>query len=151
MNLKVDYQQLGTKGVYTALQTGMVDTVNTVPNGLRAYSWWEFIKYCQLPYQSYADAYLMANSDWLNSLPEDLRQMLLEVGREIGDAATAGIMDASADVLDEFTSQHGGTVTILQGDAKAEFDQMLSDKVFPELSKMVSPAVIEAAQNHPAP
>ena len=149
--LKVDYQKLGTKGVYTALQTGMVDTVNTVPNGLRAYSWWEFIKYCQLPYQSYADAYLMANSDWLNSLPEDLRQMLLEVGREIGDAATAGIMDASADVLDEFTSQHGGTVTILQGDAKAEFDQMLSDKVFPELSKMVSQAVIEAAQNHPAP
>ncbi|GIS89491.1 MAG: hypothetical protein CM1200mP18_22010 [Gammaproteobacteria bacterium] len=31
--LKVDYQKLGTRDVYTALQTGMVDTVNTVPNG----------------------------------------------------------------------------------------------------------------------
>ena len=149
--LGVDYQKLGTKGVYTALQTGMVNTVNTVPNGVRAYSWWEFLKYCQLPYQSYADSYLMANSDWLNGLPQDLRNMILEVGQELGEVATRGIMDASAKVLEEFKSEHGGTVTIMQGEAKAEFDQLLKDKVFPALADMVSPGVLKAAQNHPAP
>ena len=148
--LNVDYQKLGTKGVYTALQTGMVDTVNTVPNGVRTYGWWEFLKYCQLPYQSYADSYLMANGDWFNGLPKDLQDLVLEVGNEIGKVASEGIMAASAQVLEEFTSQHGGTVTVMQGAAKEEFDQLLRTKVFPALAGMVSPAVLKAAQDHPA-
>ena len=143
--LKVDYQKLGTRDVYTALQTGMVDTVNTVPNGLKAYSWWEFLKYCQIPYQSYADAYLMANADWLDSLPADLREIMMQVGKEVGAKASANIMDASAAILEEFKT-HGGTVTVRQGAAKAEFDQLLADKVFPALSDMVSADLLKAAQ-----
>jgi hypothetical protein len=53
-------------------------------------------------------------------------------------------------VLEEFTSQHGGTVTVMQGAAKEEFDQLLRTKVFPALAGMVSPAVLKAAQDHPA-
>lgn len=147
--LKVDYQKLGTRDVYTALQTGMVDTVNTVPNGLKSYSWWEFLKYCQIPYQSYADAYLMANGPWLDSLPADLRQIMMDVGKEVGEMASANIMEASANILDEFT-HHGGRVTVLQGAAKAEFDQLLADKVFPALSDMVSADLLKAAQAFPA-
>jgi len=143
--LKVDYQKLGTRDVYTALQTGMVDTVNTVPNGLKAYSWWEFLKFCQIPYLSYADAYVLANGPWVDSLPDDLRQILTDVGKEIGDKASANIMDASAGILEEFKS-HGGTVTVLQGAAKAEFDQLLADVVFPALSGMVSADLLKAAQ-----
>jgi len=59
-------------------------------------------------------------------------------------------MAASAQVLEEFTSQHGGTVTVMQGAAKEEFDQLLRTKVFPALAGMVSPAVLKAAQDHPA-
>jgi TRAP-type C4-dicarboxylate transport system substrate-binding protein len=147
--LKVDYQKLGTRDVYTALQTGMVDTVNTVPNGLKAYSWWEFLKYCQIPYQSYADAYVMANANWLENLPADLRQIMMDVGKEIGAKASANIMNASAGILEEFKS-HGGTVTVRQGAAKAEFDQLLADKVFPALSDMVSADLLKAAQAFPA-
>ena len=147
--LKVDYQKLGTRDVYTALQTGMVDTVNTVPNGVKAYSWWEFLKYCQLPYQSYADAYIMANGPWLDSLPADLRDILMAVGKEVGDKASASIMDASTAILEEFKA-HGGTVTVLQGDAKAEFDQWLAEKVFPALADMVDADLLKAAQEFPA-
>lgn len=147
--LKVDYQKLGTRDVYTALQTGMVDTVNTVPNGLKAYSWWEFLKYCKLPYQSYADAYIMANGTWIKNLPADLRSLVLQVGMEVGNQASANIMDASGQILEEFKT-HGGSVTILQGHAKSEMDQLLADKVFPALADMVDPDLLKAAQNFPA-
>ena len=59
---------LKTSEVYTALQTGMIDTINTPPQSIRAYSWWEFLKFGQRPYQYFADAYIMAN-DWFNKLP----------------------------------------------------------------------------------
>ena len=65
---------LKTSEVYTALQTGMIDTINTPPQSIRAYSWWEFLKFGQKPYQYFADAYIMANSDWFNKLPSDLQK-----------------------------------------------------------------------------
>ena len=43
----------------------MIDTINSPPGSIEAYSWWEFLKYAQKPYQYYADAYIMANSTYL--------------------------------------------------------------------------------------
>jgi len=47
---------LPTGEVYTALQTGMIDTINSPPGSIEAYSWWEYLNYAQKPYQYFADA-----------------------------------------------------------------------------------------------
>ena len=65
------------------LQTGMIDTINSPPGSIEAYSWWEFLSYGQKPYQYFADAYIMANKDWMQSLPDDLQQLVLKVGAEL--------------------------------------------------------------------
>ena len=91
----------------------------------------------------------MANADRLDSLPADLREIMMQAGKEVGAKASANIMDASAAILEEFKT-HGGTVTVRQGAAKAEFDQLLADKVFPALSDMVSADLLKAAQAFPA-
>ena len=85
----------------------------------------------------------------LSILPADLREIMMQVGKEVGAKASANIMDASAAILEEFKT-HGGTVTVRQGAAKAEFDQLLADKVFPALSDMVSADLLKAAQAFPA-
>ena len=85
---------LKTGEVYTALQTGMIDTINSPPGSIEAYSWWEFLKYGQKPYQYYADAYIMANSTWFNGLPADLQKIIMDVGKEVGKLST--LMPAKA-------------------------------------------------------
>ncbi|HJM52021.1 MAG TPA: TRAP transporter substrate-binding protein [Alphaproteobacteria bacterium] len=143
--LNVKMISLPTREVYTSLQTGMIDTLNTVPNGLKAYSWWEYLKFGQLPYQAFADAYLTANSAWFDGLPKDLQQIILDVGKEVGAKSSAQIMKASDDLLKEFQGR-GGVVTVLQGAAKAEFDKLSDEVVFPALAELVDADVLKAAQ-----
>ena len=143
--LKVSGVSLPTREVYTSLQTGMIDTINSVPEGLRAYSWWELLKYVQLPYQSYSDAYIMANGTWFNGLPQDLQDLIMEVGREVGAIATKSVMENAEIILDEF-KQRGGVVTVLDGAAKAEFDTLMQERVIPQVEDLIAPEVLAAAQ-----
>ncbi len=135
---------LPTGEVYTSLQTGMIDTINSPPGSIKAYSWWEYLKYGQLPYQSFADAYIMANKTWFDGLPEDLQALLLEVGMEIGAQSTATIMQAGEETLTEFR-ERGGVVTMLDGEAKAEFDRLMEEKVLPEMTELIDAEVLQAA------
>lgn len=136
---------LPTGEVYTALQTGMIDTINSPPGSVRAYSWWEHLSYAQLPYQYFSDAYLMANTDWYDSLPEDLQQLLQDVGAEIGGISTAKIIETGEETLVQF-KERGGVVTVLQGDQKAEFDALMQSEVMPAMADLIDAPVLEAAQ-----
>ncbi|MCY4245239.1 MAG: TRAP transporter substrate-binding protein [Gammaproteobacteria bacterium] len=137
---------LPTGEVYTSLQSGLIDTINSPPIGVKAYSWWEFLKFGQLPYQYFADAYLMANRAWFNNLPRDLRELMLEVGRDMGQRSTDTIMQTAEGILAEF-KQRGGVVTTLSGRRKAEFDELMQDSILPRMTEMVDPAVLKAAQD----
>ena len=136
---------LPTGEVYASLQSGMIDTINSPPGSIRAYSWWEYLKYGQKPYQYFADAYIMANATWFNSLPDDLQQLLLEVGEEIGAISTSTIMQTGEETLTEFQEQ-GGVVTVLSGEEKARFDALMNDKVLPAIADKIDAEVLEAAQ-----
>lgn len=136
---------LPTGEVYTALQTGMIDTINSPPGSIKAYSWWEYLAYAQLPYQYFSDAYVMANADWFNSLPADLQTLLRDVGAEIGAISTSKILQVGEDTLTEF-QQRGGVVTMLEGTAKAEFDTLMVEEVMPAMADLVDQPALEAAQ-----
>lgn len=135
---------LPTREVYTALQTGMIDTINSPPGSIKAYGWWEYLGYAQLPYQYFSDAYIMANTDWFRGLPADLQQVLIEVGREVGAVSTATIMQEGEETLAEFR-ERGGVVTLLEGAEKAEFDRIMNDEVKPAMADLVDDTVLDAA------
>lgn len=137
---------LSTEEVYTALQNGMIDTLSTVPTAVKAYSWWDHLKFAQLPYSVYADAELMANATWFNGLPKDLQELVLEVGRQISKEATEGTMAGNAAALKEMAEKKGGRITTVSGKALEEFVALDRDRTEPELAKMVSPEILAAAR-----
>ena len=136
---------LPTGEVYTALQTGMIDTINSPPGSIEAYSWWEYLNYAQKPYQYFADAYIMANQDWFASLPIDLQDLVLEVGAEVGELATNTIVGAGESTLEKFV-ERGGIITTLSGAEKAKFDIMMAEKVMPAMADMFDADVLRAAE-----
>lgn len=141
--LGADAVSMPTGEVYTALQNGMIDTFATVPSAIKAYSWWDHIKYAELPHQFYADSFILANQVWFDGLPEDVQQLLIEVGEEISEESTASIMSFSDEVLEEFVSM-GGQVDTLSEEAQAKFERINREEVFPGLSEMIDPEVLEA-------
>ncbi|MDG2474017.1 MAG: TRAP transporter substrate-binding protein [Paracoccaceae bacterium] len=140
---------LPTGEVYTALQTGMIDTINSPPGSIEAYSWWEYLQYAQKPYQYFADAYIMANKTWFESLPEDLQKLIIDVGHEIGNRSTNTILDAGEATLTKF-QERGGIITVLSGNEKKKFDQLMKEKVMPAMADMIDSDALKAAQNYVA-
>ena len=136
---------LSTEEIYTALQSGMIDTVATVPTAVKAYAWWDHLKFAQMPYAVFADAELMANAKWLAGLPKDQRDLLLTVGREISKEATDQTYKGNAEALKELEKK-GGKVTTLQGRALEELKTLDREKTEPELAKMMSPEIYAAAK-----
>ena len=136
---------LSTEEIYTALQSGMIDTVATVPTAVKAYSWWDHLKFAQMPYAVFADAELMANARWLAGLPKDQRDLLLAVGREVSKEATEQTYKGNAEALKEL-EQKGGKVTTLRGAALEELKKLDREKTEPELAKMMSPEIYAAAK-----
>jgi len=136
---------LKTGEVYTALQTGMIDTINTPPQSIRAYSWWEFLKFGQKPYQYFADAYIMANSDWFNKLPNDLQKVVLDAGKKIGDVSTSKIIGVGEEVISEFEAR-GGKITVLAGAERDKFDKLMSEKVLPAMKDKFDSDALKAAE-----
>ncbi len=138
---------LPTREVYTSLQNGTIDTVSTVPAALRAYSWWEFLKAGQLPWLTFADAYLMANQSWFDGLPADVQAVLLEEGARTSQEATDSIMAASMEANEQFKAR-GGTITTLAGDELAKLRKLEDEKVEPALAELVDTDVLDAVKRH---
>lgn len=137
---------LSTEEVYTALQNGMIDTLSTVPTAVKAYAWWDHLKFAQLPYAIYADSELMANANWFAGLPKDVQELMLQVGREVSKEATEQTMTGNAAALKEMVEKKGGKITTLTGAALEEFRKLDREKTEPELAKMVSPEILAAAR-----
>ena len=133
-----------TREVYSGLQTGMINTINSPPGSIRAFSWWEFLAYGQKPYQYFADAYIMANATWFNGLPADLQKLLRDVGAEVGRISTEKIMQTGEETLAAFKGR-GGVVTTLSGAALDEFNALMRDEVIPVIAQKVDARVLEAA------
>ncbi len=138
-----------TGEVYSGLQTGLIDTINSPPGSIRAFSWWEYLTHGQKPYQYYADAYIMANATWFNGLPEDLQQLLLEVGAEVGAVSTETILTSGEETLAEFR-ERGGVVNTLEGDALTAFDTLMTEKVQPAIADKIDAEVLDAAKTFAA-
>lgn len=145
--LGINYVKVSTAEVYTALKSGMINTLGTVPSAIKAYSWWDFVKYAQQPYNFYADAYVAVNAKWWATLPQDLKDIVLnDVGPRISKEATEGVMAFSSDILKEFVDKHGGTVSTLPHAEVQKLIELEKTKVWPKIAEKMDPALYEAAK-----
>lgn len=142
---KMSVVSLSTEEVYSALQSGMIDTLSTVPTAVKAYAWWDHLKVAQLPYAVYADSELMANGTWFNSLPANIQKIMIDVGARISKEATEGTMAGNAAALKELVDKHGGKITALSGPALEAFQKLDREQTQPALSKMMSKEIFDAA------
>jgi TRAP-type C4-dicarboxylate transport system substrate-binding protein len=147
--LGVNYVSVNTPEVYTALQQGMINMICTVPDALKAYGWWDFIKYVQTPYYLYSDAYITVNTRWWSSLPQDIRDIVLnEVAPKVSKIATDEIMKISKETLDEFVEKHGGHVSVLSGNELQKFVDLERNSVHPLLATNLDQEFYRAAKKY---
>lgn len=135
---------LPTGEVYSALQSGMVDTVATVPGAVKSYSWWDYVKSAQLPYFQFNDAYFIANQAWLDSLSPEMKDLVMEVAAEVSVESTDAIMAASNATLEEF-KEHGGTVVTFEGAELERLTTLEVEQVLPSMQDLVDKDVVDAA------
>ena len=132
---------MGTEQIYTGLQQGMINAVWTVPTTIKAYSWWDILKFGTLPYTAYPDSLLVVNAKWWANLPQDLKEVVLKkVVSRIEKDSTDYVLDDAKANLDEFVKQKGGTVvTLSPADIKA-LKEICVEKVYPPLVSKYDPA-----------
>jgi len=138
---------LSTEEVYTALQSGMIDTLSTVPTAAKAYSWLDFLKYAQLPIPVYTDAAVMANGKWFASLPKDVQSLMLEVGAQISTEATQSTYKSNDQALKDLVGK-GGRITVLKGAQLEAFQRLDREKTEPEMAKGLSPEIYAAMRRY---
>lgn len=145
----ISFVKVSTAEVYTALKSGMINTLQTVPSATKGYSWWDFLKYAQQPYNFYADAYVAANSKWWDTLPKDIQDIVLnEVGPKITKEATEGVMAYSDAALKELVEEHGGTISTLSDAELKKLIEIEKTQVWPKIAENIDPALYEAAKKH---
>jgi len=132
---------MGTEQVYTALQQGMINAVWTVPSAIKAYSWWDTIKFGTLPYTAYPDSLLVVNAKWWASLSQEIRDIVLKkvVPRIEKDSTDFVVDDAKAN-LDQFVKQKGGAVVTLSPQDVKTLKAICIEKVYPPLTTKYDPA-----------
>jgi TRAP-type C4-dicarboxylate transport system substrate-binding protein len=145
---KMDVVSLSTEEIYTALQSGMIDTLSTVPTAIKAYNWWQYLKFAQLPYMTYADAEIMGNAKWFAGLPADVQKVMKEVGAMISKEATDNMVAGNEAAIKEFVEKQGGKTITLAGAAQAEFEKLDREVTEAELAKMVSPEILAAVRRY---
>jgi TRAP-type C4-dicarboxylate transport system substrate-binding protein len=136
---------ISTEEVYTALERKMINILLTNPSGFSAQGWWDYCKFTSLPWMYYQDGFISANADFMKSLPQDLRDKVMEIGDRLGVIATDGVMKHSEGVLEEFVKKHNGTVYKMP---QAEVDRiqqyMMKNGAYNEIKKAVHPDLWEA-------
>jgi len=149
------YESLGassvfvqTTEIYTALQTGMVDIVPTVPNAIKAYSWWKFLKFGVKPYMYLWDSYIVANATWWNKLPEEIRNTITkEVSIPLSKQATEEALTIYGDqILEEWQRVHGGKVNTLTKGQHEAYQNIFRAKVWPTQTSKMDPSLLSAAE-----
>jgi len=132
---------MGTEQVYTALQQGMINAVWTVPSAIKAYSWWDVVKFGTLPYTAYPDSLLVVNAKWWDTLPQEIKDILVKkVVPAIEKESTDFVMGDAKANLDEFVNQKGGAVATLSAQDVKSLKEMCVEKVYPPLVTKYDPA-----------
>ncbi len=86
------FEALGADGVttdwteiYTALQTGVIDGMEASPDMILSMRFHEVARHLSLTNHQPAGVFYFINTNWLQSLPEDLQQIVIDSARDAAD------------------------------------------------------------------
>ncbi len=71
--------------IYTALQTGVIDGMEASPDMILSMRFHEVANHLSLTNHQPAGVFYFINTDWLDSLPEDLQELVLDTARDAAD------------------------------------------------------------------
>jgi len=135
--------------VYIALQQGMIDSFISHPTATKAYDWWASAKFYQQPGVAYNDARMGANLKWWDSLPADIKDIILnKVGPRVEKEALDEIWADHHAILDEFVKKKGGTITKVPPEVHKSYEELAAQKIWPQLQEKLKkerPGMWEAA------
>ena len=117
--------------MYTAMQTGVVDAVETTPEVIYTSEFYKLGKYVCVSNHMFTTNFIGINADLFYSLPQDWQDLLREVGEEVAAEEQADII-ANADMWYEKLADDGAVIT--------EFDN------YQELLDLFTPYWEEAAE-----
>lgn len=115
---------------YTALQTKVVDGMETPLSSMVDMNFDEVSKYCLMTNHMWTTFTLAINEDLFESLPEDIQNSIIEAGQEATENCYAAQQEAEAAAI-KTCEEKGITFNHLSDEEAAElpsvFDQMKSD------------------------
>jgi TRAP-type C4-dicarboxylate transport system substrate-binding protein len=137
--------------VYEALQRKVIDSVVTGPDQVKGLSMWEIAPYMSAIGTPGANGYVVVSTRSLEKLPEDLRQVVLDLGPELQELGWSLGMENDEDGI-ALAREKGMTLTI---PAKAEwtptFDKLAQDVILPWWIERVGPEGRDAFNQYLAP
>lgn len=115
----------GWNDIYTSLQTKVIEGCEASPSALYSMKFYEQAKNMTVTNHIIACTYYFFNTEWLNSLPEDLRAIVLECAEDASDYH-AKIYDEQDVVAVQSMVDEGVTVIELSTEEKAKFVEACS-------------------------
>lgn len=107
--------------LYSALQTGVVDGQENSPMVMLDGSMYEVCKYYSLDGHMISPAYIAVNETWLNSLPADLKEIVLDGGK-MAEIAARGAIVSGEELAMEIIRNSGTEIYIPTPEEKATFE-----------------------------
>jgi len=123
--------RLNLPDITVGLQTGLVDAINTAPLVVYGYQWFTQLDYMiDIGWAPLSGATLVDRRAW-ERIPADLREELLQIGKETGESIGASLVQWEGDAIDAMTS-HGLVVVTPSPEIIEEWRQILQG-VWPTL------------------
>ncbi len=108
--LGMKYISVTAEEAYNSLQSGMVQVILSTPRYYKDGRWWDFVKYIVMPPLRGPSGLVVFNRDFFNSLPKDIQDKVLSVGKQNSDSAFQGIMGAGNTIIDQGIKEHGASI-----------------------------------------
>ncbi len=133
--------------LFTALQQGTVDAQEN-PTALTYNSkFYEVQDYMTVSEHVYTAAPFLANKDFLDSLPEDLKTKLVDTAVKTVEAQRELINQQNTDFEDKMADE-GVAITKLTLEEKAEFKKAADEQVYPQAIEKYGDELINLAQKY---
>lgn len=87
--------------VYPSLQLGVIDGAEAQPSAIRGAKLYEVVSHVTVTEHIYLMSGLIVSAKWLQSLPDDVRQIVVEEAQKAG----AGVLESNVEQADEIFSE----------------------------------------------
>jgi len=105
---------------YSAMQTGLINATESSISAYESSRFYEVAPFLSMTQHEFMVSVAVASDRALARLPEDLRNLIIEVGRETESIGTAFGIEADDEIVDRLVAQHGITVSLPDTDAFVE-------------------------------